>query len=180
MATNVIEALTKRLQGYSKADQEKILAGIEAGFDSFVPKPPSFTLDMGPGDLSNEFCPDYELIEAGPEALTGEVNWSLVEYLEEGDPGYITGTVLRERAKKLGGFRGLKDGKRIVELQDKILLEYRQNHYIPLPATLYRRRSSGKLCFPCLCRGGVRWFVDLRYVGLGFYGSGRLLVPSKP
>lgn len=173
-------ALIKRLAGYSSADQDKILSAFEAGLNSFVPKPPSFTLDMGPGDLTNEFGPDYELIEVGPEAETGKVSWSLVEYLEEGDPGYITGTVLRERAKKLSGFRGLKDGKRIVELQDKVSLEYRQNHYIPLPATLYRHRSSEKLCFPCLYRDGGRWYVGLYYVDARFGGNGRMVVPGKP
>ena len=141
---------------------------------------PSFSLATGSLPVfEKDFGPGFELVEEGSPALD-DPTFSLVPYIRSTDiNGYINGDELRKRAVELHGNRGQHDGERIVKLQSKIPVEYRRQHYIPLPGTLYRHRSSQELYVPILYGNSVEWFLDLRYVELGFFVCGRLLVPGK-
>ncbi len=176
MITPEFKILVDKLAEYSKADQDKILTKIKTSFENFIPDYPSFTIFMGQ-PFKNNFTHDHTLIETGPEAQTGMVNFTLTPYLEDDESG-ISGDILTERAKNLGGFLGQKDGEKIIEFQDFIPIKYR-SHYIIFPATLYAHRSSNLRCIPIIKFDGVRWIFGIVLLNSGFSSIGRLLVPSK-
>ena len=159
------------------------LSAAKAELQKLVPAyHPFFSLTTGSCSVfERDFGPDFELLEEGPQALDNPT-FSLVPYIRSTDlNGYIMGDELRKRAVLLGGNRGQHDGDKIVKLQSKIPIEYRRNHQIPLPGTLYRHLPSQKLYIPFLdgLGVGVKWRCDLRCLEDDFSRFGRLLVPGK-
>jgi hypothetical protein len=141
---------------------------------------PAFVLDMDIGCVpKHDFGEEFELIAPGPEALTGRIKFTLIPYTEPNQTE-VSGSVLRERIKNKGRMIGQRDGEKIVALQLKVPDEYRKNHMIPLPATIYRHIKTNGLFIPVLWRNTSTetWIFRLRSIDGNFSAVGRLLIPS--
>jgi len=120
----------------------------------------------------------WELIEN--VALEGESILTLDTFLRE-DESSVIGHTMLERAKEDAEEKGARTGQlhaeRMLEQQDKIPAEW-QNFYLVFTGTVWRG-SSGDVCVPFLCWGGVRWRLYWDFLDGGWSDSNRLVRLGK-
>ena len=151
-------------------DPERLLIALQAisdgRFEAVGGQFPSVVLA---GDLIPD---DWTIVEDIAPSKFDVSKLKLKSFLRSEDPGWINGSELRKRAPTLKGHWSLVDGKRMLDEQDKISVEF-QGFYIPLTGTLLRA-PGGRLCLACLCFDGERWYLGFNRLDDNWHGRGRL------
>jgi hypothetical protein len=176
-----MEPIIKELMKFDDGDQYQFLVEVLTFLKERVQAANFFYLDMDITNVpSHNFGPDFRIVEPGPEAQTGMVKVSLFSYLNKGDAddngnSGICCTDLRDRARKYG--IGLKDGEKLLMLQDKIPEHAKKSFFIPLTATILQNMSDKELYIPCLERNSSsnNWRMGIRCLDSMLSTNGRLI-----
>ena len=86
----------------------------------------------------------------------------IISFLENGE-SYVTGTLMRKRAIKMGGLVGQHHAEQILKQVSDIPDEWKK-WYLVFPGTTWRN-PDGDVCVPYLFFYGDEWVLDFRRVG---------------
>jgi hypothetical protein len=183
---NKLQPIIEKLEKFSEIDQYHFLSEMLGFLTEKIDTADFFYIDMEMGSVPrHDFGPDFKVIEPGPPAQIGRVKVSLISYLNESDRDLegnnaINGHLLRERS---GGCKsaGIRDGEKLIMLQEQIPSCVRKNFFIPLTGTLLWRMSDRDLYIPCLERNASTesWRIGIRGVETSFSSRGRLIQFEK-
>ena len=106
----------------------------------------------------------------------------IVEFLKPGgllksSESYVSGEVMKQRAKELNANLGQSHAEYLLEHQDLVPKEWQGNYYLTFPGTVWQGSGGGR-GVPCLHWDGVRWFLVFHWLR-GDWSSDVRLVCSR-
>jgi len=148
-----------------KATIEQIALVIMANAKTDKPKFPSEALAHDLISAGWEIVEDVE-----PSQLKGKT-LEMVSFLKGED--YVNGDAMKKRAVELKANLGLADAKYLLNHQNEIPVEFRDNVLVCAGTVL--RSPGGRLCVACLGWGVDRWYLGFGWLDSDWRGGGRLL-----
>lgn len=141
------------------------------------PLTPPVTIAVDPAKpFGRDMTRDGWTLESDLEYRAGEATLDLAEFLRSGE-STVRGTVMAERAKKLGADLGQKHAEILLANQHLIPKEWR-GYYLVFPGTVWRG-SNGHRYVPYLLWNGERWFLDFDWLEFDWFSGVRLLRPCR-